>query len=208
MVIKMRKKYKNILKLILTFVIIILILLFFKKFFLKETAQPAQVIDSIEKFEYTLDDRDSKLMKDNYNELKDILKSKEVNNEEYAKVIAKLFIIDLFTMDNKINKYDVGGVEYVYPSIRDNYKLNVENTLYKSLMVKNNRTSSLPIVKSIEVTSINEEKYELAKKEYTAYKINLKWDYEKDLGYDESAEVICLLDNNVVYVVEYKALGE
>ena len=36
-------------------------------------------------------------------------------------------------MNNKINKYDIGGIEYVYPSGVDNYKLKLTDTLYKYL---------------------------------------------------------------------------
>ena len=204
----MQKRYKVTLKIIGIFLFILLALIVAKKVFSSQEVPPAKVIDSIEKFEYTLDDRDTKLMKDNYNELKNILNTKEVDIEEYAKSIAKLFIIDLFTLDNKVNKYDVGGLEYVYPSVRNNYKLNVENTLYKAITVKANRTEALPIVKSIEVTNLKKDNYKLNNKEYTAFIIDLKWVYEKDLNYDKLGQVICLQEDSHIYVVEYKALGE
>ena len=102
----MKKKYKKILKLIILIIIIIAILILSKIFFGKEKVKNnVKVIDSIVDFSYTLDERDTKLMKDTYEELKKVLKEKDINYEEYAKVLSKLFVIDLFTMENKINKY-------------------------------------------------------------------------------------------------------
>ena len=115
----MKKKYKYPLLLLILVIIILLGLIVFKIFFAKdEVKNNVKVIDSIVDFSYTLDERDTKLMKDTYQELKNILKEKEIDYNEYSKVLAKLFVIDLFTMDNKINKYDVGCLEYIYP---DNY---------------------------------------------------------------------------------------
>ncbi len=204
----MRKKYKVILKLIILIIIIILAILLFKNWRNIKGSKETKVIDTIDSFNYTLDDRDTKLMKDNYNELKSILKEKEINEEEYAKVIAKLFIIDLFTLDNKNNKYDVGGIEYVYPKVLDNFKLNVENTLYKTLPIKSNRKSNYPIVKTIDVVEIKEDSYKLNDQEYSSYIVTLAWDYEKDLGYDTKAKVTLIKEDNYYYVVEYQKLGE
>lgn len=204
----MRKKYKVILKLIILIIIIILAILLFKNWRNIKGSKETKVIDTIDSFNYTLDDRDTKLMKDNYNELKSILKEKEINEEEYAKVIAKLFVIDLFTLDNKNNKYDVGGIEYVYPKVLDNFKLNVENTLYKTLPIKSNRKSNYPIVKTIDVVEIKEDSYKLNDQEYSSYIVTLTWDYEKDLGYDTKAKVTLIKEDNYYYVVEYQKLGE
>ena len=56
---------------------------------------------------------------------------------------------------------------------------------------------------------INDElNYKLNNKEYTAFIIDLKWVYEKDLNYDKLGQVICLQEDSHIYVVEYKALGE
>ena len=46
-----------------------------------------------------------------------------------------MFLIDLYNLDNKKNMYDVGGVIFVFPDARENYKLNVSNTLYKYMKV-------------------------------------------------------------------------
>ena len=182
----MKKKYKISLLLI---IIVILLLIGLTGYFLftknKEKETIVNVVDKIENFNYTLDDRDTKLMHENFEELSKILDKEEINYEEYAKCLAKLFIIDLFTIDNKNNKYDVGGVEYILESDQANFRINIENSLYDGIEVKENRKQNLPIVDKIEIVDLKEIKYEYDKKEYEAYEINLTWDYKKDYEYDK-----------------------
>lgn len=154
----------------------------------------------------TIDDYDSEFYKSEYNKLKDILENKDINYEEYAKGIAKLFIIDLYTIDTKINKYDVGGVEEVLPDARDNYITNVTDTLYKYVEdnSKEDRVQDLPQVTSITCDNIESIKYKLNSedKEYDGYKIKLTWTYLIDYGYDTEGEVIIINKDNLLYVVE------
>lgn len=201
---KKKMKYKISL-LILAILIVVVIILIGTKLFKKEDDAPVKVVDSIDNFGYTLDERDTKLMKDTYKELKEVLKSSNVDYEDYAKVLAKLFVIDLFTLDNKINKYDVGSLEYVYPESLDNFKLNVEDTIYKLIENDSNgkRKQSLPIVKSIEVTDSKKDTFLLGKESKESYTISLKWKYEKDLGYDTHADVTLVALDNRLYVVSY-----
>ena len=199
---------KKKIKLLLVIIILILIGVFvYKNINSKSTKKNVKVIDSITNFSYTLDERDTTLMKDTYNELKDVLNKSDINYEEYAKIIAKLFIIDLYTLDNKINKYDVGSLEYVYPDSKDNFKLKVEDTLYKSIVDNtfSKRNNTLPIVNSIVITDVTNSKYTLQEKDIDTYIVSLKWDYEKDLGYDKEGYVTLIKEDNKVYVVEYKA---
>ena len=71
---KKKMKYKISL-LILAILIIVVIILIGTKLFKKEDDAPVKVVDSIDNFGYTLDERDTKLMKDTYKELKEVLKS-------------------------------------------------------------------------------------------------------------------------------------
>lgn len=204
----MKKKYKKILKLIILIIIIIAILILSKIFFGKEKVKnDVKVIDSIVDFSYTLDERDTKLMKDTYEELKKVLKEKNINYEEYAKVLSKLFVIDLFTMENKINKYDIACLEYVYPDNLNNFKLNVEDTLYKLLEdnTYDKRKQNLPIVSKVEVTNIEKSSYTINEENVDSYVVNLNWEYVTDLGYDKSATLTLVKKENKLYVVEYKA---
>lgn len=202
----MRKKYKRSLVIFAILIVFITGLIVFKYFNSEDTAN-IKVIDSIKDFSYSLDARDTNLLKENYESLKKVLNSNELDYNEYAQILAKLFIIDLFTIDNKLNKYDVGGVEYVYPDSLNNYKLNVQNTLYKTLQNNSNnkRNQDLPIVKEINASDVKNDTFKIGEESFESYVVELNWTYEKDLGYDNKATVTLVKKDNRVYVVEYKS---
>ena len=147
---------------------------------------------------------DLKIYEDEFKKLKTNLESNEIDYLEYAYSISKMFIIDLYSLDNKLNKYDVGGLEFIYPDARDNYRLNVENTLYKYLKDNSDgdRKQELPLVKNVEVLEDDIVEFTIGEDKYDAYKINLTIEYEKDLKYDDSAELIIVKQDKYLYIVE------
>lgn len=202
----MKKKYKVILIIIIILIVLLAASLVAVKLLSKSDNKDAvKVVDSIDEFGYTLDDRDTELMKNTYNELKNVLSADEINYEEYAKKLAELFVIDLFTMDNKVNRYDVGSTEYVYPDNVDNFKTNVEDTIYKSM--ENNsdgkRRQDLPEVSSITNSSVEGSTFLFGEDEYDSYVVSITWDYVDDLGYDDNATITLIELDNKLYVVEY-----
>ena len=204
----MKKKYKYPLLILILVIIIIIGLIVFKMFFTKsEVKNNVKVIDSIVDFSYTLDERDTTLMKDTYKELKRVLKEKDINYEEYASILARLFVIDLFTMDNKINKYDVACLEYVYPDNVDNFKTNVEDTIYKTIEdnTYDKRTKKLSVVSSVNVTDVSTNTFKINEEEVPSYVVTLNWDYENDLGYDKNATITLVKKDKKLYVVEYES---
>lgn len=202
----MKKKYKILLIVIIILIIVIIAAIIAFKFLKgSEPAEPVKVVDSIDNFDYTLDDRDTELMKNTYNELKTVLSSDEIDYEKYAEILSKLFVIDLFTMDNKVNRYDVGSTEYVYPDSVDNFKTNVEDTIYKSM--ENNsdgkRRQDLPEVSSIDNTSVETSTFTIGEEEHESFVVNINWSYVSDLGYDDNAIITLIELNEKLYVVEY-----
>lgn len=161
-------------------------------------------LDKIKGFDYHLEDRDTKLYKDEFNKLKKNLESNDINYDEYAKSIAKMFIIDLYTIDNKINKYDVGGLEFVHPDARENYELNVKDTIYKYVNNDSNRDQELPVVSKITIDDFdNEAKFKIKDEdEEDAYEISLSWEYEKDDDYDNEAVIKIVKKDKYLYIVE------
>ena len=202
----MKKKYKILLIVIIVLIIVIIATIIAFKFLKgSEPAEPVTVVDRIDNFDYTLDDRDTELMKNTYNELKTVLSSDEIDYEKYAEILSKLFVIDLFTMDNKVNRYDVGSTEYVYPDSVDNFKTNVEDTIYKSM--ENNsdgkRKQDLPEVSSIDNTSVETSTFTIGEEEHESFVVNINWSYVSDLGYDDNAIITLIELNEKLYVVEY-----
>ena len=158
----------------------------------------------IKGFEYLSNDSDTELFKNEFKKLKKNLESSNINYNEYALSISKMFIIDLYTLNNKNNMYDVGGVQFVYPEARDNFKLNVENTLYKYMEDNSDgkREQDLPEVSNVEVTSDEVYEYTIGEEKYEGYKINLDISYVKDLEYDAKAELILVRVDKYLYIVE------
>lgn len=161
-------------------------------------------IDTIEEYQYTLNSNASEYYKQEFEILKENLKENQ-NEEEYIKSISKLYIIDLYTLDTKINKYDI-STEFIYPEIIENYKLNLQDTLYKYLEDKtlNERTQELPIVTNVNIEKIEDSTYLLNNEKISCKKVSLNWTYEKDLGYETSGTITLIKQDNYYYIVEYK----
>lgn len=203
----MRNRFKILLSIIVILIILFVIVLISLNFQSNTKKVEHKTLDRIEDYNYALKDRDTEIMQKVFNNLKDTLSESEVNYKKYAEYLSEIFIIDLFTLNNKDNKYDVGGKEYVLPEVLDNYVLNVEDTLYKYIVDKNSEDrEELSIVKSITKENIEDTKYTYNNKEYNGYKINLSWDYEKDLDYPEKGEIILIEKDNKLYVVSYKGV--
>ena len=170
----------------------------------------AKVVDKIDDFDYKVADTDTKLFKNEFKSLKKILSAKEVKREEYASSIAKLFIIDFFTLKNKVTKNDVGGVQFFYSNYKTTFIDKARDEFYKYVKsnLNDDRTQNLPVVKDITVES-NEKitaSDVLSGDSFAsideAYKVNLKWTYEDDLGYQTSATVIIVKDNDKLAVAK------
>ena len=201
----MRKKKKILIAIIVVIIILITAILLFSLFNNKKGTEVVNVVDNISEYGYTLDDRDTDFMKNTYNELKEIKIEDDINYENYARTLAQLFVIDLFTMNNKINRYDVGSTEYVYNESIDNFKTNVEDTIYKT--IENNsdgkRKQELPEVVSVDVTAITTDEYSIGEDTYESFVVDLNWNYKKNLGYDEKATITLVKKDTKLYVVEY-----
>ena len=159
---------------------------------------------TIKGYDYILKENDSKNYETEFIKLKENLENKKIDYKEYAKSISKMFVIDLYSLDLKTNMYDVGGGEFIYPESVENYKLNVQNTLYKYMKDNSDgkRNQELPIVKNVEVKSIEETTYKIKENEYSGYKLNLDIEYIKDLESDKKAEIIVIKQNKYLYIVE------
>lgn len=160
-------------------------------------------LDSLELYGYTLDDYDSDLYKEYFNDLKSTLNNKEVNYEDYAKEIVKLFVSDFYTLDNKLTSSDIGGVEFIPSDMVENFKMHAGDTMYNHVKtnIYGDRVQKLPIVKSVEVTNIENITYTYKDKEYSAYKVSARWEYQEDLEYKNNEIFTLIKDNNKLYIV-------
>lgn len=198
-----KKQIKKSALMIIILTILISIGLYFLLFSKSTGGLLVRSKDKTVKFDYTLDKDNTNLMKENFKELKDILANDNINYEDYAKTLAKLFIIDLYTIDNKKSMYDVGSLEYVYD--KENFKTRCQNTLYKGLNDKSTRKNNeFPIVESINIDSFENGEFTYNDNKYESYEITLSWDYKKDLGYDKKGKVTIIKIEDKLYVVSYE----
>lgn len=161
-------------------------------------------LDSIELYGYTLSKNDTDIYKTYFKELSKTLNENPIDYNEYAKLISKLFVIDLYTLDNKLASTDIGGLEFLHNDLKDNFKENIGSTLYNYVEsnIDGKRTQELPIVKDVEVTDVFETKYTYNKTEYDAYIVSTNITYEKNLGYPSSMKLTIIKDNNILYIVK------
>ena len=203
-----KRKNKSDVLTIIVFVIIGVILFgflgyrvyndFFNKFDAKKE------LDSIGLYGYSLHDRDSKTYKDTFKELSKTLNSDNIDYKNYATLASKLFIIDLFTLDNKLGSTDIGGLQFIHKDLKENFKENMGNTIYKyvEINIDGKRTQELPTVKEVTVSDVLETKYTYNNKDYPAYVVTANWEYEKDLGYQKSMKITFIKDKNILYIVK------
>ena len=197
-----KKRYTSII--IILVILLILGIIGFIYLNKDEEKSVIKVERTIPGYEYTLEENEIEIYKDTFKKLESILDEEEIDKEEYAKCISELFIIDFYTLDNKLSKNDIGGVQFVYPSIKDNFVEKTRSTFYKYLEVKEGRTQSLPIVS--EITSVLAEKtlfkVKDTKENKEAYKVSISWEYEEDLDYEKEADLYVVEESNKLYIIE------
>ena len=219
---KKRNKSRKVFKIFIVLFLIILIIFLLYNYLKENKKDEVKIIKKIENYGYNLNDNETKLYNTYFKELNEILSKENINYEDYAKVISKLFIIDFYTLNNKLSKNDIGGIDFIKESMRDNFIEQARSTFYKYLQVKDkNRNQKLPEVSKIEnvelestiftildeplYTSTTSKKTKTTKVKGTqvnAYKVNISWDYEEDLGYQTSANLILIKEDKKLYIVQ------
>lgn len=205
---KKRLNFTNILVLIIFTIILILIVIagikLRKDFFSEKEETVQKEIDSLELYGYTLNESDNEIYKTYFDQLKLILNEEEVNYEEYASLVVKLFVVDFYTLENKIASTDIGGLEFIHIDLIENFKVNAGDTMYNTIEsnVDGTREQEIPEVSEVSIENIEKITYEYKQNSYEGYKVSANWNYVKDLGYDKNGTYILILDNNKLNIVE------
>lgn len=192
----MKIRYKIFLCLFFFLILLSLIIYFLS--FVNKSVVTYKVIDTIDGYDYTLDDRDSDYFISEFGILKDILSEDEIDYENYASQLSKLFVIDFYSLYNKVNKYDIGSTEYVVSDFASNFSLKASETIYKYIGV----IDDLPEVVAANVVSVDVSSFDYNDKVYDSYEVYLEWEYKNDYGYDKKGYITLILDDEKVYVVE------
>lgn len=162
-----------------------------------------QKIDQMENYDYYLDENATDYYKELYDELKIVLNNETVNDEEYVKIVSKLFVTDLFTLDNKLTSSDIGGLQFVFSGFKDDFVNIAKTTLYSSVEsnIYGDRNQRLPIVNGVEINSIETSLFTYENNEFDSYNVNVSISYEKDLGYPNSYSIVLVKSDRYFQVV-------
>ena len=109
----------------------------------KTTVKKATVLTEIKEYGYTLKSNKSKAYKDEFNNLAELLKKDKVDEEEYAKELTKLFVLDFYTLSDKVANTDVGGTDFVHTDAKNNF---LEKEKELSIQAKTTLKNSLCLI--------------------------------------------------------------
>lgn len=194
------KKVNNI----ITILIVVLLIILFSLIVgiikeLNNKVSETVILDTIENYNYKLTDSDTDYFKEEFKVLKKILENEDVNEEEYAKSITKLFIIDFYSLESAINKNDVGGVQFVKSDYQETFIKKAKDSIYSN--VENNmygdRKQVLPNIKQVDIVSLDNIKTE---EDDNAYKVIASITYDKDLEYAKEIELVLSHRDNILEI--------
>lgn len=173
----------------------------------KTTVKKATVLNEIKEYGYTLKSNKSKAYKTEFANLATILEKEEVDEEAYLKSITKLFILDFYTLSDKVANTDVGGVDFIHTDARTNFLEKAEDTIYK--YVENNmygeRSQTLPTVKAVTIEDIQNVSFTLNKETDTkAYQVTVSWTYTEENDYQNKATLTFAHEGKKLSLVEMK----
>lgn len=200
------------------FALISLFLIFGIIFYLYGTLQKKEeptnvsvIENTINNYDYYINDNASEYYKNEFNNLKTLLEESEApDDNNYVSLIAKLFVIDLMSFNDKINKYEVTSSQYFLDTKQSMYTNKVVDNFYN--IIEDNsyddRKQDLPEVSEVVITDIENGTYTIDDVEYNTYIMAIDITYVKDLGYDKKVVVTLIKKDNKYYVVKYEPVSE
>lgn len=203
-----RKPKKLLIVLIMLFLAIILSVGAYFIFFNKEEVKEAKVVSKIDEYGYTLKSTKSDAYKKLFADLKVVLSEKNVDNKKYVKLITKMFIVDFYSLSDRIAKTDVGGTDFVHEDALENFIINAEDTFYKYVEsnIYGQRDQKLPTVDKITIESVEQEEYSYSDTiDEEAYKVKASWTYKDEKiakGYQDEATFIFVHQDKKLVLVE------
>lgn len=210
--IKLKKDNLLILSLIIILIVLLIILFTLGKNVFKKTGgnvQEVKIVDSIDNFEYNLEENKTSYYKSVFNELKELLNSDNVGEEQYAKLITKLFVADFYDLNSKSSKSDIGGTQFILSDFQSQFEKKAKSKEGIYYYIKNNlegnRKQELPKVKNVEIVSLKNSVFNFENiKDNNAYVVDASVTYEKDLGYQKNVTITLIHNNKKLEIVEIK----
>ena len=203
-------KKSDIFKMFLTLISLFLIfgIIFYFYGTLQRKEEPvnvSKVENNIPTYGYYINDNASSYYKDEFAKLKEILEAKEIDENAYINQLAKVFVIDLLSLNNKINKYEVTSSQYFNTTKKDMFINKVVDNFYDYIEdnAYNDRKQLLPEVSDVVVNELKTTTYKMGEESVSAYEVTADVTYVSDLGYDKKVDVILTKEDNKYSVVAY-----
>ena len=171
-----------------------------------KAVKTATVENEIEEYGYTLKSTRNDRYKEAFQELKDILSKKDVDEKAYVEQISKMFIMDFYTLNDKLANTDVGGIDFVHTDAKTNFLEKSEDTVYKYVEndIYGNRDQKLPEVTKVTIDTIENIEYTIGT-DFTddfAYQVEVSIEYKEDMDYPTKATLIFVHEDNKLSLVE------
>ena len=208
---KKKKKMKKKVKITIIIIVIILVILLsvgaYFLFFNKNEKKEVRVEHEIKGYGYVLKDSKSKKYKSLFYKLEKVLKDKPVNEKKYVKLISRMFLLDFYSLDEKVAKTDVGGIDFIYGAALTDFLEESEDTVYKYLEsdLYNQRKQKLPTVSDVKIDSVTQEEFTYGEEyDSDAYTVKATIEYkdDKDMGYPRDATLKFIHEDNKLSLAE------
>lgn len=187
-------------KIIIGIIILITLVASYFVLFKKENNETT-VIDTVNG--YKLESTSSEYYKSLFTELK-TLYSKEYTDSELATLISKMFLADYLSLSTATSKNDVGGVDFIYESFKEDFIKISKTSIYKTVEnnIYGNRKQSLPLVTLVDVKSITDSEFDINDISTTVKEVSAQISYKTDMGYQEEVTLLLVKTNDKYEVIK------
>ena len=190
--------------------VVILLLGFIAFLFFYNSRDKLQVVTTvaeIDNYSYKMESNATRIYKKYFKELEEELKDNKVDEENYASLVSKLFVIDYYTLNNKITNKDIGGVQFIHSNLETDFIQKSSNTIYKYVKsnLYGNRKQQLPEVNNVEIKSIKEINYKNnSYQDNHGYQVEVNISYVTDYDYPKEVILTLIHEENKLVIVEIK----
>lgn len=169
-----------------------------------EVKKEEKILDNIKKFGYTLSDKKNDYYKSEFQNLKKALDRDTVDYDLYAESLTKLFISDLFTINDKVSTGDVGGAQLVYEPYKSAFISYAKDSLYSGVLnnADGKRNQALPTVKNVSITNKTQDKFNYVGNDYDSYVLTGTIEYTENMGYQSEFKLTLIKVEDKLFVAK------
>ena len=169
--------------------------------------QVVTTVAEIDNYQYKMESNTTRIYKKYYKELEHELEDNKMDEENYASLVSKLFVIDYYTLNNKITNKNIGGVQFIHSNLRSSFIEKASNTMYKYIKsnLYGNRKQKLPEVNDVEIKSIKQINYKNNNyQDKSGYQVEVNINYVTDYDYPKEVTLTLIHEENKLVIVEIK----